>query len=146
MTQGLRLSQHEGEAISLQLPLPPSMNTYWRSWVRPGTTRPMVLLSSDGRTFQKDVQAAWLSIGKPPPMRGRLCMTIMFYAATRRKYDIDNRIKSLQDALAKAGAFEDDNQIDELHVYRGPLDPPHGRCEVTIEPLPAAAGESGGRK
>jgi crossover junction endodeoxyribonuclease RusA len=39
----------------------------------------------------------------------------------RRKSDIDNRIKSLLDALVQAGLFNDDSQVDELHVYRGEI-------------------------
>jgi crossover junction endodeoxyribonuclease RusA len=45
--------------------------------------------------------------------------------------DIDNRIKSLQDALEVAGAYDNDEQIDDLRVLRGPI-VSGGRMEVMI--------------
>jgi crossover junction endodeoxyribonuclease RusA len=35
-----------------------------------------------------------------------------------RKYDIDNRCKALNDALTHAGIWNDDEQIDRLHIYK----------------------------
>jgi crossover junction endodeoxyribonuclease RusA len=49
----------------------------------------------------------------------------------RRAADLDNRLKALNDALEHAGVFDDDEQIDELHVTRGPI-VKGGECFVMI--------------
>jgi crossover junction endodeoxyribonuclease RusA len=50
--------------------------------------------------------------------------------------DIDNRIKSVLDALQIAGAFENDSQVDELSVSRGSI-LRGGRIEVLIGEIEA---------
>ena len=52
------------------------------------------------------------------PYSGRCALTLMFTATSKRRWDIDNRVKSIQDCLARAGIIKDDTQIDELHVAR----------------------------
>ena len=53
-----------------------------------------------------------------PPYEGRVALYITFTAADRRRWDIDNRVKALQDCFAEAGVIKDDTQIDKLHVER----------------------------
>ena len=48
-------------------------------------------------------------------------MLIVVCYNTAARIDLDNRVKPLQDALAAAGAFANDEQIDDLHVRRGPV-------------------------
>ena len=56
--------------------------------------------------------------------RGKLaCETpvelrITFTTSNRRRWDIDNRVKALQDCLSMAGVIKDDSQIETLHVER----------------------------
>lgn len=52
------------------------------------------------------------------PYSGRCALTLIFTASDKRRWDIDNRVKSVQDCLARAGIIKDDTQIDELHVIR----------------------------
>ena len=52
------------------------------------------------------------------PYSGRCSLTLIFTAQNKRRWDIDNRVKSVQDCLARAGIIKDDTQIDELHVIR----------------------------
>jgi crossover junction endodeoxyribonuclease RusA len=61
-------------------------------------------------------------------------MQVTLYPKDRRKQDIDNRIKALWDALASAGVYEDDSQIDVLIVQRGEIKK-GGGCLVMIEEL-----------
>jgi crossover junction endodeoxyribonuclease RusA len=49
----------------------------------------------------------------------------------RRASDLDNRLKALCDALEHAGVFDDDEQIDELVIVRGPI-VKGGECRVMI--------------
>ena len=64
----------------------------------------------------------------------RLEMQVTLYPKDRRKQDIDNRIKALWDALADAGVFDNDEQIDTLMVQRGGIKK-GGGCMVIIEKI-----------
>jgi crossover junction endodeoxyribonuclease RusA len=61
-------------------------------------------------------------------------MQVTLYPKDRRKQDIDNRIKALWDALADAGVFDNDEQIDILMVQRGAIKK-GGGCMVIIEKI-----------
>ena len=61
-------------------------------------------------------------------------MQVTLYPKDRRKQDIDNRIKALWDALADAGVFDNDEQIDVLMVQRGAIKK-GGGCLVVIEKI-----------
>lgn len=54
-----------------------------------------------------------------------------------RRRDLSNAIKVLEDALVGGGVMDDDQQVDELHWYRGPIDRPHGYVDVTVEAIDA---------
>ena len=45
-------------------------------------------------------------------------LRIIFTAKDHRKWDIDNRIKPLQDCLERAGIIKNDHQIEKLQVER----------------------------
>ena len=45
---------------------------------------------------------------------GPVRLTVEISRKTRRRYDLDNRIKSVQDCLAPAGIIADDSQVVEL--------------------------------
>jgi crossover junction endodeoxyribonuclease RusA len=100
--------------IALILPLPPSVNSYW------GFAGSRRFLTLSAREFKKEVahiaSQQHINFGNK-----RLSLTVTLHFKDRRKSDIDNRIKSLLDALMQAGLFDDDSQIDELHVYRGEI-------------------------
>lgn len=51
-------------------------------------------------------------------MDGRIDVRITFTADNKRRWDIDNRVKALQDCLSMAGVIQDDSQVDSLHVER----------------------------
>jgi crossover junction endodeoxyribonuclease RusA len=63
---------------------------------------------------------------------GRLSVTVDIYPPDRRKRDLDNVLKALFDGITHAGVWEDDSQIDELHVYRRDR-VEHGLCIVEVE-------------
>lgn len=50
--------------------------------------------------------------------RGRVSLDVKFETNDRRRWDIDNRVKALQDCLSLAGVIKDDSQLDALHVER----------------------------
>ena len=52
------------------------------------------------------------------PYNGRVAVIIDFFVSNKRRWDIDNRIKSLLDCLEMSGIIENDCQIDALQVTR----------------------------
>lgn len=113
--------------ITLTLPLPPTINTYYgargnRRYVKPA-----------GRAFRAAVAEIVAAAGHPL-IDGRISLFAAIYPATRQRQDIDNRAKSLQDALVHAGVFLDDEQIDELHLVRREV-VKGGQVKVVIAPI-----------
>ena len=49
---------------------------------------------------------------------GDIELRINFTVKTRRRWDIDNRVKALQDCLILGGIIQDDSQVQILHVER----------------------------
>ena len=100
----------------LQLPWPPSVNTYWRHTSR-GT-----LLSAKGRQFRADVEACvFEQHAGCKPLAGRLRVEIIAMPPDKRKRDLDNLFKGVLDAMERAGVYENDGQIDDLHIKRGEI-------------------------
>lgn len=95
------------------LPFPISVNTYYRVHMN------RVLLSQAGRKYKLDVQAALLEQGVRR-VEGRLRVSLLLRRTDKRIFDIDNFQKSCLDSV-KGILFEDDSQIDILHVKRGPV-------------------------
>lgn len=84
-------------------------------------------ISSHGRRFRsrecRDFQEYAVDILRQAfkwdnPYSDRVALEIIFSSSNKRRWDIDNRVKPLQDCLAMAGIIEDDSQIDLLIVKR----------------------------
>ena len=60
----------------------------------------------------------------------RLAITVHAYPPDRRVRDLDDYHKALLDAITESGLWLDDNQVDQLHTYRGV--PGSGRVRVEI--------------
>lgn len=101
--------------LVLKLPLPPSVNHYW------GTHGHRRYVSKAGVLFKEQVSDYVIEYRVPKLGAARLEMKVILYPKDRRKQDIDNRIKALWDALADAGVFDNDEQIDVLMVERGEI-------------------------
>ncbi len=103
------------DGLPYELPYPPSVNLYWRHVIVRGRIR--VLLAAAGRRYRTDVAAAVLAQGRVRYV-GRLALTIDVYPPDRRVRDLDNLLKGPLDAMRAIGLYEDDSQIDGLHVRR----------------------------
>jgi crossover junction endodeoxyribonuclease RusA len=110
--------------LSLTLPFPPSANTYYRNF------KGRMVLSEAGRKFRNEVAGLFL-IARAKRQEGRLALFVELHPPTLRKYDADNRLKALQDALQHAGAFDDDEQIDAVAVFKDEV-VKGGMCKVLI--------------
>lgn len=43
----------------------------------------------------------------------------MIHPRSKRKFDLDNTLKAILDALMKAGMYDDDSQIEYIEIARG---------------------------
>ena len=114
--------------VRYELPFPPTTNHYWRHQVVKGKAR--IFLGADGKAYRAHV--GYLT--KPLELAGRLSVIITVQAPDKRRYDIDNRLKPVLDALTAARVWNDDSQVDQLTIIRLKPDKslPEGRCTVTI--------------
>lgn len=113
------------------LPWPPSVNTYWTPFVfkakgpgikvRDTDVKVMMrmVLSAKGTEYKRLVENTVGFSGNVPRTKQRLAVVIRTFQPDRRETDLDNRLKSLLDAMQGAGVFENDEQIDDLHIIRG---------------------------
>ena len=125
-------------SMSFSLPYPPSVNTYWRN------NRGRTHISNKGRQYRQDVTLAlleqfgaqWLNDNL---ITGRVRLSIVACCPDRRRRDIDNIIKATLDAITHAELWQDDCQVDDLRVWRGPVISPGGCLELELETI---AGDS----
>ena len=114
--------------LRLDLPWPPSINRYYRN------IKGRTLISREGREYRKRVIAILASTQGLGDIR--LFMELFVYPPDRRKRDLDNLVKPLQDALQHAKMFDDDGQIDGFSIWRkSPVD--GGVVNVYLEPFNA---------
>lgn len=94
--------------------LPPTVNHLYR------TSRSSIRYkTSKGKEWQTCAAMIFRgAYGKPEPYAGDVMLDICFFVADRRRWDIDNRVKALLDALVMGGVLKDDRQVQSLHVQR----------------------------
>lgn len=94
--------------------LPPTVNSMYRS-VRGGFRYKTAATRQYQMYATCKIREAW---------QGRevytdaVSLDIKFHVKDRRRWDIDNRLKALQDCLMTGGVILDDSQIQELYVKR----------------------------
>lgn len=113
--------------MNIELPWPPSVNTYWRSI--PGKGRPRVIISEKGRLYRSAVMAATLRrsllarvFRSEPRSFGpdtKIALEIVAYPPDRRRRDLDNLLKAPLDALTHAAVWADDSQIRRIVIEFG---------------------------
>ena len=93
--------------------LPPTVNHMYRMHGR------YKFKTAEARSYQERITAqireAWQD---KATYKGRAALTIIFFTNNHKRWDIDNRVKAIQDCLNMAGVIGDDTQIDELRVSR----------------------------
>lgn len=109
--------------IRIVLPYPPSVNRMWR------TVNGRMILSAEGRKYRLSCRGRVLdSIGTD-----RARVTIHAWMPDARRRDIDNLLKAALDVLTHSGLWQDDEQIDDLHIIRAGIDRVAPRIEVFVD-------------
>ena len=93
--------------LNVQLAMPPSVNSIWRTTVRNG--KPQTYRAKSYTEWMNT--AAWTvksAIAKTGQIKGDVSL---FVNLSPRRGDLDNRLKAICDALVHGGALEDDDQI-----------------------------------
>lgn len=111
--------------ITLELPWPPSANTYWR---RNGNC---YFISKKGQDYREFVCKHCYVYQGLYQASHRLHVKIQAYPPDKRRRDLDNLLKGLLDSLQHAKLFPDDNQIDKLTIERMPEF--EGKVVVNVE-------------
>ena len=96
-----------------------------------------MILSRAGRKYREDA-IYWVhqQTQRTQPLTGRLQVLIEAFVPDRRKRDLSNMPKAVEDAITKAGIiWVDDEQIDDLRVIRRPVSKP-ASVVVHIRQLP----------
>ena len=93
----------------------------------PPTANHLFPTGRNGRRFRSTKYTAWIASArlamegqhKPgEPMTGRLWAEYRYSFKDKRKRDIANFEKAISDFLNEIGVFEDDSQIDIMHLIR----------------------------
>lgn len=114
----------------IELPFPPSTNTYYRNVN--GTMK----ISAKGRIYKDVCYGDVLEQhGIFKPFTGKVRVTVDLHPPCNRRRDLDNFAgKALYDALTHANVWMDDSQVKESHNYmREKVE--GGRCVVVIEEM-----------
>ncbi len=114
--------------ILLTVPLPPTSN---HRLIPVGGRQ---IKSPEYRAWMD--QAAWLMRSQLPskqdPIATNVVVTVGITFPDRRKRDIDNVLKPVNDAMVKSGVLADDSYIKGQIVYRDDIDKNNAKVEIGI--------------
>lgn len=98
--------------VIVELPYPPSVNSYWRA---NGHRR---YISKEGVEFTKSVNLIVKESNFESFGENKIAVSVEIHPRSKRKFDLDNTLKAILDALMKAGMYNDDSQIDYIEIVR----------------------------
>lgn len=109
---------------------PPSANSIWRN------ARGKTYLSLEYKSFlQSVVNCCAETLTKHWETDAQYVVYIELHPSTRRKYDVDNRIKPVLDALTKAGVWDDDSQVVQVTAMKDSVQKSSPCAIVTVYAL-----------
>ena len=112
----------------LTIPFPPTLNH------NIGRRGGRYYQSGEYKSFLTQVGWLWLkAVPRDWSKESRYSVVVELIYNTQRRYDVDNRVKPILDALTHAGTWNDDAQVDEILVVRGEVDKERPRALVWIE-------------
>ena len=111
---------------SFTISLPPSVNHYTKRTRHGG-----VMLTDKARAYKREVYSQVGHLATREPSQARLAGEFIVHPANKRKFDLDNKMKLILDALEDARFFVVDEQFDEIVLRRGSV-VKGGRVDVVL--------------
>ena len=99
--------------VRYELPYPPGVNNYWH------TSGKRRYISPAGKKFTEDVAKNVYEQGYKRFGNKSLGISVMIHPRSKRRFDLDNTLKAILDALMKAGCYDDDSQFEYIEIARG---------------------------
>ena len=108
--------------------LPPSVNGYWVQGKRGR------YISKAGQRFRAHFQAQALeAFGlRPPVIAGPVSLSVTFEDSSRRRWDLDNKLKAILDCCELVGFVADDAQIRHITAAAPPQPAPQTRVRIVL--------------
>ena len=125
-----RRKHPEDEVISVHIPYPPTTNNLFFNKAGRGrikTERYRTWLRAAGNE---------LLVQRPPKLAGKVAVSISLGRPDRRKRDLSNCIKPIEDLLVAHGLIEDDSLVESLFIRWAVATGAH----VLVWPLRATTG------
>ena len=104
------------------MPWPPTVNHHHQPVImRKGKqVYARIVKGEKARQYSEDLVDVLINMGiGGENIKDRLHVTLTLRPPTLRKYDIDNRTKSIFDTLSECGFWADDEQVDKLTIIKG---------------------------
>ena len=105
-----------------------------RDNARHGLMNGRILLTREYREALEAASMVAKSQWRMAPIEGRVALGVTLFFPDKRRRDIGNYTKMLNDALSQV-VYVDDSQIDELLVQRGPIDKANPRAEIHVSEI-----------
>ncbi len=108
-------SKAQAPLLELEIPgLPPTTNQIYRT----GSGRSFRYKTKETRDWETRVTCLMRAAKTQATNTKHVALHVTFTTPGKRRWDLDNRLKVLQDCLQKSGVIKDDSQIWELHIKR----------------------------
>ena len=111
------LKRSNSPAIEIELPLATSSNAAWRAIPNKRTGVSRVIKSCEHRIWSIEAQSIIMKEKKAPPIPFKW-YSIELILPFDMRWDIDNRIKLINDLLQKCRIVENDRYCFDLHIFR----------------------------
>ncbi len=115
--------------LTLELPMPPSVNSIWRSKTNPRSGKPSFYLDLKYKRWKLVAEGVYWTMTGKTTFVGPVRVSVTLNEAKRRG-DADNRLKAINDFLQRVGIVINDNQVVECAIKWGTA--PKG-CRVKVE-------------
>lgn len=126
------------DAVQLILPVPPTVNHYWgkRVIMAKGGKKPFIseYLTTRAKDYRDIVSRIVLRDGIKQ-IEGFVRLEMLFFPPDRRRRDLSNIYKCIEDSLEHAGVLSDDYQIAEHKCRREREIVEGGMVKVRLLPM-----------
>lgn len=117
---------------------PPSMNHQWRTGNGRVYKAPEVKRFCHDAVYLLKHQPEFQAVHRQGGYTGAVMVRLDFHPDSRRRWDLDNRIKIVLDVLTTAGVWADDSQVRAITAIKHDYDPHHAGVDIQITDMEGA--------